>query len=82
MTDANLSIHPVRLRAPHWINALAAYSRAARRSAQPHRGSPMKLRIPTEFGYRNRKHIHAIFVTNTYPGGYWEGQGYNWFGGS
>ena len=28
------------------------------------------------------KHIQAIFVTNTYPGGYWEDQGYNWFGGS
>ena len=24
----------------------------------------------------------AIFLTNTYPGGYWEDQGYNWFGGS
>ena len=23
-----------------------------------------------------------IFVTNAYPGGYWEDQGYNWFGGS
>jgi DMSO/TMAO reductase YedYZ molybdopterin-dependent catalytic subunit len=24
----------------------------------------------------------AITVTNEYPGGYWENQGYNWFGGS
>jgi len=24
----------------------------------------------------------AMFVTNTNPGGYWEDQGYNWFGGS
>jgi len=23
-----------------------------------------------------------IFVTNTFPGGYWVDQGYNWFGGS
>jgi len=23
-----------------------------------------------------------IFVSNTNPGGYWEDQGYNWFGGS
>jgi len=45
-------------------------------------GFPMKLRIPTKLGYKNPKHVQAIFVTNTYPGGYWEDQGYNWFGGS
>jgi DMSO/TMAO reductase YedYZ molybdopterin-dependent catalytic subunit len=45
-------------------------------------GFPMKLRIPTKLGYKNPKHIQAIFVTNTFPGGYWEDQGYNWFGGS
>jgi DMSO/TMAO reductase YedYZ molybdopterin-dependent catalytic subunit len=45
-------------------------------------GFPMKLRMPTKLGYKNPKHIKAIFVTNTYPGGYWEDQGYNWFGGS
>ena len=45
-------------------------------------GFPMKLRIPTKLGYKNPKHIVAMTVTNTYPGGYWENQGYNWFGGS
>lgn len=45
-------------------------------------GFPMKLRVPTKLGYKNPKHIEAIFVTNTYAGGYWEDQGYNWFGGS
>ena len=45
-------------------------------------GFPMKLRMPTKLGYKNPKHITAMFVTNTYPGGYWEDQGYNWFGGS
>lgn len=48
----------------------------------PRNGYPLKLRIPTKLGYKNPKHIRAIFVTNTYPGGYWEDQGYNWFGGS
>lgn len=43
---------------------------------------PMKLRMPTKLGYKNPKYIQAIFVTNSYPGGYWEDQGYNWFGGS
>jgi DMSO/TMAO reductase YedYZ molybdopterin-dependent catalytic subunit len=45
-------------------------------------GFPMKLRIPTKLGFKNPKHIVAIFVTNQYPGGYWEDQGYNWFSGS
>jgi DMSO/TMAO reductase YedYZ molybdopterin-dependent catalytic subunit len=48
----------------------------------PRHGFPLKLRVPTKLGYKNPKHIQAIFVTNTYPGGYWEDQGYNWFGGS
>ena len=48
----------------------------------PKYGYPMKLRIPTKLGFKNPKHIAAIFVTNTYPGGYWEDQGYNWFSGS
>lgn len=45
-------------------------------------GFPMKLRMPTKLGYKNPKHIMEMFVTNTYPGGYWSDQGYNWFGGS
>lgn len=45
-------------------------------------GFPMKLRIPTKLGFKNPKHITAMFVTNEYPGGYWEDQGYNWFSGS
>ena len=48
----------------------------------PRYGFPMKLRMPTKLGYKNPKYIQAIFVTNTYTGGYWEDQGYNWFGGS
>jgi DMSO/TMAO reductase YedYZ molybdopterin-dependent catalytic subunit len=48
----------------------------------PKYGFPMKLRMPTKLGFKNPKHIAAIFVTNDYPGGYWEDQGYNWFSGS
>ncbi|MBV9636648.1 MAG: molybdopterin-binding protein, partial [Methylobacteriaceae bacterium] len=39
------------------------------------------LRMPTKLGYKNPKHITEIFVTNDYPGGYWETYGYNWFSG-
>ncbi len=45
-------------------------------------GFPMRLRIPTKLGFKNPKHIAAVFVTNDNPGGYWEDQGYNWFSGS
>ena len=45
-------------------------------------GFPMKLRVPTKLGFKNPKHILSIEVTNTYPGGYWEDQGYNWFSGA
>jgi DMSO/TMAO reductase YedYZ molybdopterin-dependent catalytic subunit len=48
----------------------------------PKYGFPMKLRIPTKLGFKNPKHIAEMFVTNDYPGGYWEDKGYNWFSGS
>ena len=48
----------------------------------PKYGFPMKLRMPTKLGFKNPKHITAMVVTNQYPGGYWEDQGYNWFSGS
>ena len=44
-------------------------------------GFPMKIRIPTKLGFKNPKHIMSMSVTDFYPGGYWEDQGYNWFSG-
>src|SRR6185436_20082323 len=48
----------------------------------PKYGFPWKLRIPTKLGFKNPKHVLALFVTNEDPGGYWEDKGYNWFSGS
>jgi DMSO/TMAO reductase YedYZ molybdopterin-dependent catalytic subunit len=48
----------------------------------PEWGAPVRLRIPTKLGFKSAKNIRAISVTNAYPGGYWEDQGYNWFSGS
>jgi DMSO/TMAO reductase YedYZ molybdopterin-dependent catalytic subunit len=48
----------------------------------PEWGAPVRLRIPTKLGFKNAKNLQVITVTNTYPGGYWEDQGYNWFSGS
>jgi DMSO/TMAO reductase YedYZ molybdopterin-dependent catalytic subunit len=45
-------------------------------------GAPLRLRIPTKLGFKSAKNLQAIEVTNTYPGGYWEDQGYDWFSGS
>lgn len=48
----------------------------------PKYGFPLRLIVPTKLGYKSPKHIVAMEVTNTYRGGYWENQGYNWFSGS
>src|SRR5262245_10267585 len=48
----------------------------------PKYGFPWKLRIPTKLGFKNPKHVVALFVTNDNPGGYWEDKGYNWYSGS
>jgi len=45
-------------------------------------GAPVRLRIPTKLGFKNPKSVVQLAVTNVYPGGYWEDQGYNWFSGS
>lgn len=45
-------------------------------------GFPVKIRIPTKLGFKNPKFVTEIFVSNDYPGGYWEDKGYNWFSGS
>ena len=70
--DMATALHPQTLLALTWDGE----------TLPPKYGFPMKLRMPTKLGYKNPKHVRAIFVTNTYPGGYWEDQGYNWFGGS
>jgi DMSO/TMAO reductase YedYZ molybdopterin-dependent catalytic subunit len=44
-------------------------------------GFPLKVRAPTKLGFKNPKHIVALYVSNENPGGYWEDQGYNWFSG-
>jgi hypothetical protein len=47
----------------------------------PKYGYPLKLRIATKLGFKNPKWIMAMYVTNRFPGGFWEDRGYNWFGG-
>jgi DMSO/TMAO reductase YedYZ molybdopterin-dependent catalytic subunit len=47
----------------------------------PQWGAPLRLRIPTKLGFKSTKNLEAIEVTNEYPGGYWENQGYDRFAG-
>ncbi|QNN58960.1 molybdopterin-dependent oxidoreductase [Diaphorobacter ruginosibacter] len=70
--DMATALHPQTLLALDWDG----------QPLPPRYGFPMKLRMPTKLGYKNPKHITALFVSNTFNRGYWEDQGYNWFGGS
>lgn len=38
----------------------------------PDYGYPLRLRVPTKLGFKNAKHIAALFVSDTNPGGYWK----------
>ena len=53
----------------------------------PDHGAPLRLKIPTQLGYKSAKWIARIelvggFATiNGGKGGYWEDQGYEWYAG-
>lgn len=47
-------------------------------------GAPLRLQMPTKLGYKQAKYLDTVRVTNVLkPGarGYWEDQGYDWYGG-
>ena len=53
----------------------------------PDHGAPVRLRIPTQLGYKSAKWVYRIELASTFKpifggtGGYWEDQGYEWFAG-
>ncbi|MBV9104253.1 MAG: molybdopterin-dependent oxidoreductase [Candidatus Eremiobacteraeota bacterium] len=53
----------------------------------PDHGAPVRLRIPTELGYKSAKWVHRIQLASSFAGigdgkgGYWEDQGYEWYAG-
>ena len=47
----------------------------------PDHGAPLRLYAPHKLGYKLTKYLTRITFTNERPGGYWEDQGYPWFGG-
>ena len=50
-------------------------------------GAPLRARIERQLGYKQPKYLHRIELVADYAklaggrGGYWEDQGYNWYGG-
>ncbi len=47
----------------------------------PDHGAPVRLYAPHKLGYKLTKYLTRISFTDVRPGGYWEDQGYPWFGG-
>jgi len=49
-------------------------------------GAPIRLKVPTQLGYKSAKHVNKIELVAALGGqfghgGYWEDQGYEWFAG-
>jgi DMSO/TMAO reductase YedYZ molybdopterin-dependent catalytic subunit len=50
-------------------------------------GAPVRLRVPTQLGYKSAKWVKRIELVGSFAnlyqghGGYWEDQGYDWFAG-
>ena len=48
--------------------------------AQKH-GAPLRLHMPTKYGYKQIKRIGLVAYTNTRPDDYWTKLGYDWYAG-
>jgi DMSO/TMAO reductase YedYZ molybdopterin-dependent catalytic subunit len=53
----------------------------------PDHGAPVRLRVPTQLGYKSAKWVARIELVGSFAniaagrGGYWEDQGYEWYAG-
>lgn len=53
----------------------------------PDHGAPVRLRVPTQLGYKSAKWVKRIEFVGSFAtiyaggGGYWEDQGYEWYAG-
>lgn len=53
----------------------------------PDHGAPVRLRVPTQLGYKSAKWVSRIEIVGSFAniaggqGGYWEDQGYEWYAG-
>lgn len=50
-------------------------------------GAPLRMRFERKLGYKQPKYVHTVEAVDSYAkfggghGGYWEDQGYDWYGG-
>ena len=50
-------------------------------------GAPLRMRIERKLGYKQPKYVHTVEAVDSYAriaggrGGYWEDDGYDWYGG-
>lgn len=51
------------------------------RPLTPAHGAPLRLYSPVKLGYKLTKYLTKMTFTKEQPGGFWEDQGYPWFGG-
>ncbi len=60
-------------------DTLLAYERDGEPLEDKH-GGPLRLVIPTKYGYKNLKRIGRIFLSDSPPPDYWANEGYDYFG--
>jgi DMSO/TMAO reductase YedYZ molybdopterin-dependent catalytic subunit len=69
--DLASAMHPQTILAYAWND----------RPLMANRGAPLRLYSPIKLGYKMTKYLTKMTFTRDRPGGYWEDQGYPWFGG-
>jgi DMSO/TMAO reductase YedYZ molybdopterin-dependent catalytic subunit len=69
--DLGSSLHPQTLLA-YEFNGRMLY---------PDHGAPLRLYSAVKLGYKNVKYLTEVNFMPNQTGGYWEDQGYDWFGG-
>jgi len=69
--DLKSAMHPQTILAYGWND----------RPLEPDHGAPLRLYSPLKLGYKLTKYLTSMTFTRERPGGYWEDQGYPWFGG-
>lgn len=69
--DIESSLHP---------QTILAYGMNGRPLYADH-GAPLRLYSPVKLGYKNVKYLTEGNFLPTRAGGYWQDQGYDWYGG-
>jgi DMSO/TMAO reductase YedYZ molybdopterin-dependent catalytic subunit len=69
--DIESSLHPQTILA-YGMNGHPLY---------PDHGAPLRLYSPVKLGYKSVKYLTEVNFLPVRSGGYWEDQGYDWYGG-